>query len=49
MKFEFLGSTVGGLSLVINGKGFSTSSTVTICGKQCTLIQADYSSIKCSV
>lgn len=43
------GSTAGGLHLVISGKGFSTKTAVTICGKSCNVTQANYSSLICTV
>lgn len=44
-----LGSTSGGLSLKINGKGFSSSSTVTICNNPCKVINNTFTEINCIV
>ena len=44
-----LGSTAGGLNLNISGQGFSASSSVKICDKECKIIQADYAKIICLV
>lgn len=43
------GSVGGSLSLVINGQGFSSNSTVTICGNSCTVTQSSVLSITCLV
>ena len=43
------GSLVGGLDLVIDGHGFSSLSTVTICNKPCSIKSTSASSITCVV
>ena len=44
-----LGSVGGGLTLVINGQGFTQNSSVTICGKQCKITKISLTSITCLV
>ena len=44
-----IGSTGGGLSLKINGKGFSYLSTVTICDNACRVTNNTFNEINCIV
>lgn len=43
------GSIGGSLSLTISGQGFSSNTTVTICGSSCPLTQSSVTSVTCKV
>ena len=44
-----IGSVGGGLSLVIDGAGFTSNSTVTLCSKTCNVTKSSLTSITCLV
>lgn len=44
-----IGTIGGGLNLVINGKGFSSMTTVSICAESCRLITSSVDSLTCIV
>ncbi len=46
---ETQGSVGGGLSLVINGQGFTNNSQVTICGLSCKLMENSFTTLTCLV